>query len=100
MNILCVPPKTLSAQQKGALSKRGIVIIETDNPEKIRLINPEVENIDSSDWFMAALHALQAVTPMSKQELFCNNLYKRLKEKESTIESGLAVAPTEQDSNT
>lgn len=75
--IICIPPKTLSLPQKNKLEKKGVIIIECENPEKVKVINPEV-TIDTNDYFLAALHALTSSHPVSKQEHFVNELYKRL----------------------
>lgn len=79
--IICVPKQTLSAQQKAAITKKGYIVIECDDPEKIRVINAE-QNMDTSDWFMAALYATTTGIPVSKSEHFVAELYKRLKKKE------------------
>jgi hypothetical protein len=79
--IIVVPKGTLSVQQKGAITKKGAMVIECDDPDKVRVINPET-SIDNSDWFMASLYALTCNTPTSKSDHFINQLYKRLKNKE------------------
>lgn len=77
MNILVVPPKTISSQQKASFTKKGIIVIESDNPDKVRLLNPEV-NIDTNDFFMAALKALEIDYLDTTAKTFVRELYKRL----------------------
>lgn len=80
--IVAVPKGVLTAQSKSALTKKGYIVIECDDPDKIRVINPE-QHMDTSDWFMSALFALKESSATSRQERFVNNLYERLKKKES-----------------
>lgn len=79
--IVAVPKKVLTVQQKNLLTKKGYVVIECDDPEKIRIINPE-NNMDTSDWFLSALAALRSSIPVGKSEVFIDNLYQRLIKKE------------------
>lgn len=81
MNIICVPPKSLTSAQKSTLTKKGCIIIETNEPEKIRVISAET-TVDTNDFFMSALFALTSRTPVNEQEQFVNELYSRLKESE------------------
>lgn len=90
--ILCIPPNTLSSQQKSALSKKGNIIIETNEPDKIRVINPET-SVETNDLFMAALFSLKSSTPINQQEKFINELYRRLKEGEEYSEQNLNSKP-------
>lgn len=82
--IISVPKKVLTPGQKTQLVKKGYVVIECDEPEKIRVLNPET-NIDTNDYLMAALYALKESCPVYKQQYFVNELFKRLKEKEETV---------------
>ncbi len=82
MKVLAMPKGMLSAAQKKAATDKGLFIIECEDPDKIRIIDTETM-IDVNDLFMAALHGLTVNTPTSKAENFVNNLYKRLKEKET-----------------
>ena len=76
--IVSVPKNTLTDEQKLKLDEKGYVVIECDEPEKIRILNPE-KTFDANDFFMAALEAIQKVSPTTYQEHFVNNLFKRLK---------------------
>lgn len=78
--ILAVPKNILSNSKKAEIKKKGYVIIECDDPDKIRIINTEVV-IDTNDYFIAALYGLTTSIPVNKTEHFVNNLYKRLTEK-------------------
>ena len=79
--ILCVPPNSLTSSQKGTLTKKGYIVIETDNPDKVRVIAPE-KVVATDDYYMAALHSLCVKCPVNQQQEFVNELYKRLKSKE------------------
>lgn len=79
--IICTPKDTLSEKQKEAVAAKGLILIECDDPEKIRVINIETA-YDANDFFMAALFGLTVMSPVNARDQFVNNLYKRLKEKE------------------
>lgn len=77
--IITMPPGTVSPEEKKAITKRGLIVIETDEPEKVKLIDFPVHNSFKADaYFMSALKALTTSTPTSKQEHFINTLYERL----------------------
>lgn len=90
MKILVLPPKTkaLTSSQKGILTRNGVIVIESHDPEKVRLLTGE-SDFDGSDWFMAALNALRASHPTDKQEIFVESLYKRLLSKEQEDKRGV-----------
>lgn len=77
--IICLPKNTLSKQQKAAITKRGHIVIECDEPEKVRVISPEY---DVNEFFMAALSACTTSVPSGRAEIFVNELYRRLQKKE------------------
>lgn len=83
--ILAVPKNAITPKQKELLTKKGYVVIECDNPESIRVINPE-QSMDTSDWFMAALKACTCRESIvsTNADKFVNELYSRLKSKELT----------------
>lgn len=84
--IIVVPNNTLTDSQKDKLAEKNYVVLECDDPDKIRVINPE-SLFEVNDFFMAALNALTVGTATSKTEYFVNNLYKRLKAKEDKNET-------------
>lgn len=55
--ILPVRPGTLDAYDKGELRKIGVVVIEHENPEELRLLKPMME-VSGSALLAAALKAL------------------------------------------
>jgi adenylyl- and sulfurtransferase ThiI len=67
------------------LERLGYVVIESDEPEKVVVLYPEipVKSMDTNDWFMASLRSLTTQSASSRQEHFINNLYHRLVEKEN-----------------
>lgn len=78
--IICVPPKSLTPVQKQVLQKNGAIVIETDNPESVRVINPELP-VDTNDYFMSALQAIVENSSDIVAKCFVKNLYQRLKDK-------------------
>ena len=76
--IIAVTKNTLQLENKKALTKEGYIIIECDDPTKIRVINSE-QNMDTNDWFMAALYACTTKTPTTKAEYFVNTFPEKLK---------------------
>lgn len=79
--ILVIPPNLLTKSEKIGIKKKGYIIIETEEPEKIKVLNPETI-IEPNDWLMAALRALNVANPLDKCERFVNELYERLKKNE------------------
>lgn len=79
--IVAVPKNTLTPQQKSAMTKRGMIVIECDDPDKIRVISPET-SFEANDHVMSALYALTTTNPTYRTEMFVNELYRRLKENE------------------
>lgn len=55
--ILPVRPQTISAKDKAALRKAGVIVIEHENPEELRLLRPS-SDVSSSDMLRCALEAL------------------------------------------
>lgn len=80
--IIAVPPKTLSAKDKERLTKKGYVVIEIDDPDKVRVINTELP-IEAHDYYMAALHAMATHNDDFINRSFVKELYRRLKIVES-----------------
>lgn len=76
-SIIIVPKNSLSREMKSKINKNGHLIIECDDPDKVRVISPEV-SIVSNEFFMAALGALVSDHPTNRHEKFINNLYTRL----------------------
>lgn len=57
MKILTCLPRQLTKQQKDKLADEGIMVIETDNPESINIIDTSTI-ISSSDLLLPALEAI------------------------------------------
>lgn len=83
-NIIVVPPNILTAQQKKTISAKGYLLIETDDPDKVRVISP-TSSVEANDLTMAALHAL-ANSSLAEHKIFVTNLYSRLKKAEDQPE--------------
>lgn len=75
--IIVVPKKTLTAEDKKNLLKKGYVVIECEKPESVRIISPETM-IDKSDLFLSALSAIVSKHPISGSEKFVAELHNRL----------------------
>ncbi|MES2295262.1 MAG: hypothetical protein V4527_18340 [Pseudomonadota bacterium] len=56
--ILVVKPGTLSSNDKGKLRKAGVVTVEADDPQDVRLIGVEGAPLNGDDITLAALTAL------------------------------------------
>lgn len=82
--LIVVPKKLLTAPQLKKLESKGHVVIECDEPEKVKYINIETP-IETNDFFMSALFAMTCVNAITRQEHFVNSLYNRLKAKEKLI---------------
>jgi len=77
MEILVTPVKALNISQKTKLERAGYIVIESDEPDKIKIV-PRETNFETTDLLMAALFGLTTKTPVGRQEHFVNNLYERL----------------------
>lgn len=75
--ILAVPPQTLTEDQRTLLIEKGYVIIETDDPSKVRVIDPE-SAAPMNEYFMSALEALSKSGTDSVKSDFVKALFKRL----------------------
>lgn len=78
--IIAVKPNSLSSKDKEKLTKKGYIVIEMEDPDSLRIIEPEAP-IEVHDYYMAALQALNLGTS-SDCARFVSNLYERLKKKE------------------
>lgn len=77
--IVAAPPNTITAKQKELLNKKGYVVIECEDPDKIRVIIPQVP-VEANDYYMAALYALKQNDSSSANAYFIKELYRRLSE--------------------
>jgi RNA polymerase-interacting CarD/CdnL/TRCF family regulator len=82
--IIAVKPNSLSAKDKEKLTKIGYTVIEVEDPDSLRFIEPEAP-IEVHDYYMAALNALNTGTS-SDCARFVADLYIRLKKKEESKE--------------
>jgi hypothetical protein len=82
--IIAVKPNSVTPKDKEKLTKKGYVVIEMDDPDSIRIIEPEVP-IEVYDYFMAALKALDDASNLDCAH-FVQNLYDRLKKKDQSKE--------------
>lgn len=81
--LLPVKPGTLNAKDKKALSAAGIIVIEHDHPEEIRLLRPGAE-LESSDLLRCAMAGLMDRSGsygVSQRETFAKAVYAALMEK-------------------
>lgn len=66
--LLPVKPGSISAADKGKLSKAGIVVIEHEHPETLRLIRASLPDVDACDMLKCALKALSSSDGMSAKD--------------------------------
>ena len=82
--IIAVKPNSVSPKDKEKLTKKGYTVIEMEDPDSIRIIEPEAP-IEVHDYYMAALSAINNGTGTDCAR-FVNSLYIRLKKKEESKE--------------
>lgn len=76
--IVVVPKNTVTEEERLIMIEKGYVVLQVDNPEHVRIINPE-SPVDSNSMVMAALKALSNTMTDSASKEFVQELYKRLK---------------------
>ena len=77
--ILVVKPGQISQEDKKTLAKEGVVVIEMENPNELRVINPIDSIAEGDDIFTCAIDALSRSS--SAEGSFGTLLVKRIKEK-------------------
>lgn len=95
--ILIVEPKQISSKDKAKLAKAEILVIEADNPDKVRMLNID-ENIDANSYLMSALHAIakdNGIYNYPAKKFVCE-LNRRLVEKEKILNDDRVHTHTEQ----
>jgi len=75
--ILPVKPGVVSKADRARLSRVGVVVIEVDEPESIRLIAPHAD-VSRSDMLMAAMKAMMGASSGPERAAFAVNLYERM----------------------
>lgn len=76
--ILPIKPNSLSKADKAALQKAGVIVIEHENPESIRLLKPNSE-LSASDLLIAAMRGVMANDGRARL-VFAENCLKFLEE--------------------
>lgn len=73
--LLPVKPGSISAKDKTALAKAGILVVEHEAPETLRLLRPTAE-LDASDMLGCALRALcdGSISTTGVQALFTRHV--------------------------
>lgn len=77
--IVVVKPKTLSAKDKGKLTKGGYLVIEHEMPSEVRIIQ-KTEGINGDVILLSAMKALVSTYPKDK---FSEEVSRRLLDAES-----------------
>lgn len=78
--IIIVKPKSLTPKDKEKLCKNGMLVIEHEFPESVRIVSQVSDiEIDGNMLLMSAMDGLQSDYPKQK---FSSELYRRMKEKE------------------
>ncbi len=78
--IIIVHPNSLDKATKQRLTKANVILIEHENPDSVRIINPTTD-IYTNDVMMSALKG--ANQSSAGQSSFTRELEKRLLEKEN-----------------
>ena len=56
--ILVVKPGTLNNLDKSALRKSGVICVEAENPNEVKLIQPDGLELAAGDLFLAAMRGI------------------------------------------
>lgn len=76
--ILCLPKGILkNRKEKDKIEAAGFIIIECDDPEKVKIIT-ETERLSASDLSMAALGGLIKADSTFGNREFVNTLFQKL----------------------
>lgn len=78
MPILLIKPNIIDAAKQQELKEAGYVVIETDNPESITILD-ESPSLERDDLLNASLHALDYGNDYQARLAFGDLLRKRLK---------------------
>lgn len=92
--LLPVRPGSLSAEDKALLREAGVIVIEHESPETLRLLRPWVD-VDSSQMLMCALNALcdENTGSQAARSTFTRGLHKvMLKRLNTPISGGTSAA--------
>ena len=76
--ILVVKPNSIKPDAIDAIEKKGIVIIEHENPEEVRVIT-SMEGYNGDDVFMAAIETIDDFGNEKGKKLFAEILTKKIK---------------------
>jgi hypothetical protein len=92
--LLPVKPGSLSKEDKAALREVGVIVIEHDNPETLRLLKPWAE-VDSNQMLMCAMNALcdETVGSQGARSFFTKLLHKVMLERLNTEAKGPRSGP-------
>ncbi len=81
--ILPVKPNTLSKQDKAALKKVGIVVVECDEPSELRLMTTTME-MSANDMLFAAISAIAKHGNMTPSYTFVNMIMQSMEKARTT----------------
>lgn len=87
--IIITQPQKISQKDKGLLIKNGCLVIEVDDPTKVRVLSAETEhmNISANNLTMAALEAIASSSWADTHTAFVRNLKNRLLAEEAKQKS-------------
>lgn len=80
--LLPVKPGSLSAEDKAMLREAGVIVIEHESPETLRLLRPWAD-VDSSQMLMCAMNALcdENVGSQAARSTFTKGLHRVMLER-------------------
>lgn len=76
--ILFVKPKAITAKDKKALQGAGVIVVEVDDPQSVKLTRAHAE-IEGSDLLMAAVEAIKVSGLASVKEKFVELIFNALR---------------------
>lgn len=77
VSVMPVLPGTITELDKAKLAEIGVIVIEHECPESIRMIRPEAE-ISGSGLLFAALSAIQEKAGVDTKTMFANLVMKQV----------------------
>lgn len=73
-HVLAVKPGKVNPAQKKILQEAGVILIEMDDPNDLRIVRAEVPEIDGSELSWAAIAAIDQVASVNAAAQFTKNV--------------------------
>lgn len=78
--IIVTKKDTISPTDKETLKENGIILIECENPNEVRVIN-QIEGFEADDFVGALIHTVRNSMTSSVRDEFAKNFLDRTKKK-------------------